>query len=481
MAQESETLTLRGAERDGDDTPLADLEARVEALERRTCIELLLPASVRHHIGLVTNVIFYMAASAGMMIVNKLVLRGSHLPITVVIVQMLFTVGVLVAVPGMRNSLHFGSAMDAWRWARAVPPLFAMMLVSSMLALDYASMGALVVVRNLAPVPALISEGFIDRTLKVDPQTVLAISTSLAGVLLYAKNDLSSSSIGLLFMALNLFAAVAERVVQRKLIALDPIDVSKQGMMMINNGVGAVLLIPLMAAFGELGHLHELAAFDARQWGLLLLSCINGVAISYAGIAVQQYVTASTFLVLTNSNKFAVIAFGIFVLGEARAWQAVLGCVVALAGGVWYGKARAELDSTSKQERTHAAPDGRAPSRFSPLRCVQAAVVGALLLFALSGRSGASTAAVDSSAALVSFPAASVLAAPSAASPHPSRLHAATSKPATSKPATSKAARDLQQPLAHNHTGAHAAAGAGHHITHHNRAPRLDAIVSSGS
>ena len=53
--------------------------------------------------------------------------------------------------------------------------------------------------------------------------------------------------------------------------------------MMINNGVGALLLVPLALSptrFGELGHVHEIAAFDARQWALLLLSCINGVAIS---------------------------------------------------------------------------------------------------------------------------------------------------------------------------------------------------------
>ena len=51
-------------------------------------------------------------------------------------------------------------------------------------------------------------------------------------------------------------------------------------MMMINNGVGALLLVPLALSptrFGELGHVHEIAAFDARQWALLLLSCINGV------------------------------------------------------------------------------------------------------------------------------------------------------------------------------------------------------------
>ena len=52
--------------------------------------------------------------------------------------------------------------------------------------------------------------------------------------------------------------------------------------MLLNNGVGAVLLVPLMAAFGELHQLHEIAAFDTRQWVLLLLSCINGVAISCA-------------------------------------------------------------------------------------------------------------------------------------------------------------------------------------------------------
>ena len=107
--------------------------------------------------------------------------------------------------------------------------------------------------------------------------------------------------------------------------------------MMINNGVGALLLVPLALSptrFGELGHVHEIAAFDARQWALLLLSCINGVAISYAAIHLQKFVSASTLMVLANSNKFAVVAFGIFVLGESRSWQAVLGCVVALSGGV---------------------------------------------------------------------------------------------------------------------------------------------------
>ena len=117
----------------------------------------------------------------------------------------------------------------------------------------------------------------------------------------------------------------------------------------------------------------EIIAFSMTQWVLLVLSCINGVAISYAGVNVQKYVTASTFIVLTNTNKFAVVAFGIFVLGEARAWQAVVGCVLALSGGFWYGKARADLD------------EGKTASTGVPRsRYWQAAAVLGVLLFACS-------------------------------------------------------------------------------------------------
>uniref|UniRef100_A0A7S3AC99 Sugar phosphate transporter domain-containing protein n=1 Tax=Haptolina ericina TaxID=156174 RepID=A0A7S3AC99_9EUKA len=340
---------------------------------------------------LVFAVVAYMAASAGMMVINKLVLRGCSLPIAICTIQMSFTVLVLLSVPSMRSAIHFGSWNDALRWGRTVPMLFAVMLVSSMIALDHASMGALVVMRNLAPVPAIMAEKFIDKQMKVDAQTGLALLFAFSGVALYARNDLHSSWIGILFMCTNLFAAVLERLVQRKLIALEPIDVSKQGMMLLNNGVGAILLLPIMAAFGEIGKLGQLGGFSSWQWTLLLLSCVNGVAISYAGIYVQKFVTASTFLVLTNTNKFGVIAFGIFVLGEARAWQAVLGSVIALAGGAWYGKARSDMDQSSKTSVADDGKDHNGDETASACACEphsirywQAAVVFSVLLFSTS-------------------------------------------------------------------------------------------------
>ena len=97
----------------------------------------------------------YMASSAGMIIFNKLVLREVDLPIALCIIQMAFTVLLLGAVPVLRRTIHFGSRRDTWRWARIIPPLFAIMLASSMMALKHASMGACATPGCRASPPAL--------------------------------------------------------------------------------------------------------------------------------------------------------------------------------------------------------------------------------------------------------------------------------------------------------------------------------------
>lgn len=73
--------------------------------------------------ALVASCVFFMACSCGMMILNKMILRAAMLPITLVVVQMAFTVLALVVTSW--RTLHFGSARDVRRWACTVPLLFA--------------------------------------------------------------------------------------------------------------------------------------------------------------------------------------------------------------------------------------------------------------------------------------------------------------------------------------------------------------------
>ena len=101
-------------------------------------------------------------------------------------------------------------------------------------------------------------------------------------------------------MGFNMLSSVLERVLQRKMIAVAPIDVSKTGMMLLNNAVALIPMTVLLAAFGEPARWHLVRGMGARDWVLLASSCVNAVAISWAGINAQAYVTATTFMVLTQ-------------------------------------------------------------------------------------------------------------------------------------------------------------------------------------
>ena len=95
-----------------------------------------------------------------------------------VMIQCAFTVLVLVATP---CGLHFGSVRDVLRWSLTIPLLFTLMLASSMMALDYASMGAIIVVRNIAPIVTMVIERLFQEHIEVSCGVVLSLLSYTAG------------------------------------------------------------------------------------------------------------------------------------------------------------------------------------------------------------------------------------------------------------------------------------------------------------
>ncbi|KAL3915132.1 MAG: hypothetical protein SGPRY_007362, partial [Prymnesium sp.] len=72
--------------------------------------------------NLLSSCAAYMLASAGMAVFNKLAVSALRLPITLVLIQMVFTV---VSVAAKPQHIHIGSKRDALRWGLTVPMLFA--------------------------------------------------------------------------------------------------------------------------------------------------------------------------------------------------------------------------------------------------------------------------------------------------------------------------------------------------------------------
>ena len=204
-----------------------------------------------------------------MMIVNKMVLRGMRLPVTLVMIQMAFTSLVICLFAG--HTLHFGSRRDVRRWSCTVPWLFTAMLASSMLALNYATMGALVVLRNISPLLAILIEGMVTgERITFDAMSVVSLLAIAAGVILYVQHDISFSAVGMALMILNMVTAILERMLQRKMIAVEPIDVSKTGMMLINNSVALLPTAALLVWRREHEEWQALQSLDWRTWALVL-------------------------------------------------------------------------------------------------------------------------------------------------------------------------------------------------------------------
>jgi len=227
------------------------------------------------------------------------------------------------------------------RWALTVPFLFVGMLASSMLAMQFSTLGTIVVCRNVAPIATMLIEGMFRIPFVISTHTVLALLTIVLGVVIYEATDIQFSPAGITAILVNMLFAVLERIMQRHLMANNPVDLSKSMMMLLNNAIGMPPTLLLALAWGE--HVKWRKAFgEVSTLGVtyLVISCLNGLAISYAGIRLQHMVAATTFMVITNVNKFAVILFGVIAFNESAGPLSIIGCVLAIAGGVYYAEAR---------------------------------------------------------------------------------------------------------------------------------------------
>jgi len=287
----------------------------------------------------------WIVCSIGMMVFNKLAITAMPLECTLVATQMAFCVISMLAF--CWQSLHVGSMRDLLRWCLVVP-LYAGMLLTSVLALKYAPMTLVVTFRALSPLLSLAIERFYPEPIRVSPGMIASIGAMVLGTVLYVSEMPTSDWSGVQWAVANIFFAVGDRLLQRLMLAKDqcPVDMSKTAITLVNNLAGALLLIVAAGLHGEFGEVA--GAFEAMDvWGgfAVASSCIVGVGISYTGIWAQSLISATSFLVLVNANKFVIIFIEVLAMRKAPLGRLqVIGAVLTIAAAAAYGKARELLE-----------------------------------------------------------------------------------------------------------------------------------------
>jgi len=299
-----------------------------------------------------TGVGCWVVCSVGMLIFNKQAVTSLPLECTLVGLQLIFTA--LAMVTCCWSSLHIGSRQDLMRWLIVVP-FFTGMLLTSMFALSNASMTTVVTFRAVSPLVAMAIERFYPNPLKVTPAIIACILVMIGGAVVYA-GVMDSSEFGALFwLLLNNFFAIGDRLLQRLMLAKDqnPVDMSKTAITLVNNVGGTLVLLVALCFHGEVSKIAptfgNLGGMDAF-W--IISSCIVSVGISYTGIWAQSLVTATSFLVLVNANKFFIIFLEAFILHtKSLTGTQIAGSVLVIMASVAYGKAREHAELEGKLEK----------------------------------------------------------------------------------------------------------------------------------
>lgn len=305
-----------------------------------------------------TGIAFYSTCSLGMLLFNKMAIVSFPLECTLVGLQMLFAViCMLVCYP----TLHFGSLRDVLRWS-IVAPFFTGMLLTSILALKHAPMSMVVVFRVLSALLALAIERFYPDPLRVDWWTMLSILFMLVGSALYAWDMPTHNLItGLPWIFANMLFAVADRLLQRMMLAKEqrPVDISLTGVTLISNFWGFVILIFFAWLKNEFAEISMVSSLSGLQIFFIVGSCIVGTGISFSGIWVQRLISATSFLVLVNMNKFGIIFIEAFIMGtKSLTSLQMFGACVAITAGILYGQARKSLEQSEvavKQIEGHSS------------------------------------------------------------------------------------------------------------------------------
>jgi len=294
-----------------------------------------------------------MACSVGMLLCNKSAIHAFPVPCTLVSIQFLFT-GVVVLGVGW-NAIHIGSAKDVLRWCKVIP-FFSGMILSSILALANAPMTLVITMRALSPLTSLPIERCFPNPIKLSPAMMASLAASLVGAVVYISgmefND--GNKAGVAWAMANNLLAVGDRLLQRLMLASDqdPVDISTSGVTLLNNVLGVVPLLVGALCTQEFAALPEVVGdLDAMKLFWVISSCFVGAGISYTGVWVASLISATSFLVLINANKFFIIFLEAFVLKskDLSATQ-IAGATISILAGVAYGKARDAVHAAEKEE-----------------------------------------------------------------------------------------------------------------------------------
>merc|ERR1719188_1800495 len=92
---------------------------------------------------------------------------------------------------------------------------------------------------------------------------------------------------------------------------------------------------------------------DPKLMVILILSGVVGIGICYFGFECQRVISATSFFVLENVSKVAVVCAGMTFFGDPITPGGMLGLSLSLGGSFFYSQAQIDLTEIKQKEAEH--------------------------------------------------------------------------------------------------------------------------------
>jgi len=295
----------------------------------------------------------YSAASSLMLVVNKLALSYIPLHSTVTVAQLLFCA---IAVFGMKFSGMID--VDGFEAAKVKPYIlyiivFCLGIYTNARALAVSNVETVIVFRACAPiVVAGLDYVYLGRDLPNKKSTV-ALLAILVGAAGYVLSDAQFAADGL-YAYSWVFAYFVTMCFQMSYgkwcISAVKMTNPVWGAVLYTNTLGILPELFLgFGLFGEGAHVSEVT-WTSAGLSVLLLSCINGTVISYAGFNCRNVLSATSFTVVGVMNKMVTVLINCLIWDNHATAVGILWLGVCIGGGTMYREA--PLRQNKQQEET---------------------------------------------------------------------------------------------------------------------------------
>eukprot|EP00899_Mesostigma_viride_P025255 jgi/Mesvir1/5914/Mv00683-RA.1 len=279
----------------------------------------------------------YAALSCSMLVINKGVVIAWPFPGHVAVVQSLLAVAIILACKKAGwVELSTYDPMKARLWA--IPAAICIApVVFSLHSLMYTNVHTIVVFRTVSTI-AVAAGDRLFFSHKFSLMSMAGIATILCGSLIYAMHDIHFDAGGYLW-ALFYWGSVVTNCLYMKKVVDSPTtaELSHTERAYYQSLLSIIPLIILaVACESTVDGLAHLLGHSMYSTVLLVLSGILGLGICVIGSMCREELSATSFNVAGNMNKFITVVLSTVIWETVNTATAMFGLLLALTGGGLY-------------------------------------------------------------------------------------------------------------------------------------------------